>query len=560
MLHDGTRDLAKGYPQRLLLTVLLILVVLVRYRASLAGCRFGRAFLHPLCSALQGLRDKPQADLAEMLHLLCRQDARPTLLQASRDAIHARLEREEIRLGFLRLHLRQGPVEELHDELPHHLGLAVLPRAFAELGPGLIGQIADLLAHGELEDWQQCRGGLSDEGRVGTAKLVHEAQHTLECTLQVLHLRRVHDHDLVLAVLGDDCEVHLLPFVPALLRGVQLPGLEGEFLEDPRQDVRHEGEEVFLEDTADALRSRHHVLLDGVIAGQVRHLRRLDHRLHDDLRVCEESLTAHGLGQEGDALEALAQEGALLDLVQHAVDDRLQVGHQRPVVGREGVAHLPGDDGDEGDGLLLEGGPCLQLHPTFLHEWLQEWLQVVSLHGLTVVLKGLHAAQGHARATVVHAFDELGQQLGSPSVRRDNVRMVLGELSDRAPSGVADPHMGGGELGPDPHNHLLNRRLVVDVFGHHAHGRNAGHNLLPGAALEERGDCRLQRLADPREALRRRGATADAVDALFAEHVKILFLVTLFLVVLAPSFDIFIQRHDKEQTNFQHLLDVVRDL
>mmetsp|Transcript_75132 Transcript_75132/g.199518 ORF Transcript_75132/g.199518 Transcript_75132/m.199518 type:complete len:505 (-) Transcript_75132:1324-2838(-) len=444
VVHQGSNHLARRYPQ-----AVLVIVVLVGAPVVLLDLLLPRLGLRDLLrfAALEGVGEGLDGDLADVLQLLRRQNTRASLLEALCHAVGTGLQGTHVdRLLAAALQLGQDAREELVDQLAEDLSLQLgaVARGVAELTPGLEGHVADLFRHGEVEDGQERLSSLRHIRRVALAQLLHEGVHALEGIPQVLHGRGAHDHDLDLAVLvRQQGEVHLLVVVNGVPRRlVELPRGKLELLEDAGQDVGHEGQEVRLHRPADALRSLQHVLLDGVAGGQVRHRRRRSHGLHDALSVRAEARRASGLCQQGDALEGLAQEGSLLGVVQNGRDQLLEHGHQLPIVRREAILHLPGDDRDERHRMPLDGQDVrLQLLPKLLHDRLHEGLEDLALHFLPVQLEGLHAASDHALAGVVERGQEVGQQLLRERLGRHEVGVVLGKLGHRAPSGVLDPRV-----------------------------------------------------------------------------------------------------------------------
>mmetsp|Transcript_80997 Transcript_80997/g.203879 ORF Transcript_80997/g.203879 Transcript_80997/m.203879 type:complete len:549 (+) Transcript_80997:1412-3058(+) len=347
----------------------------------------------------------------------------------------------------------------------------------------------------------------------------------------------------------------LLEVVDAV--SVELPGRQVQLLQDAWEDVRHEGNEVLLHGAADALRGCHHVLLHGIVARQIRDSGGLDHGLHDGLGVCSEARAADCLGQQGDALEALAEEGAFLHFVQHGLDDLFEERHEGAIVLSEGILDLARDDGDEGNSLLLKSAARLELGTEFLHERLNEGLQILALDCLPVVLECLHTAQRDPAAGVVEALQELRQQLRRPGVRGDGLCVVLGELRHGAPGGVAHARVGGGELRLDPGDHLLDSRLVVHVLGDLRQCGDTRDDLLPSARCEELRNRCLEHLQDLGKGVHFRRASADPVHCLLAKCVEVFVHLTLLLIYFCPRGEVIFQVHHELDANLHDLFNVV---
>mmetsp|Transcript_946 Transcript_946/g.2666 ORF Transcript_946/g.2666 Transcript_946/m.2666 type:complete len:612 (+) Transcript_946:510-2345(+) len=443
VMHECPVDLAARDAQ-----VLLILVLVLAGLLLLTGLSSSLVLgLLLLLSAREGGAERVHCHHPNVLHLVGGQDARAGLLQACNNSVSPRLEPLRIHWARCRhFQRRDDAVQELVDQLREHFALAAVAGRRAELAPGLECEVADLLAHREVEDRQQGLRRLRDERSVMLAQLFHERVHAFDGVLEVLHLGSAHDHHLHLAILPlHHGQVDLVVVVQAFPRlGRELLGRKCEFLKDGGKDVRDEGQEVALHREADPLGRLHHVLLDGVVGGQVRGLGRLDHRLHDALCVRLEASRADGLSQQRDAFEGLPQEHALLGAVQHGRDQLLEDRHQRAVVRGETVLHLARDDRDVGDSLLLDADIlALQLLAELLHHGRHEGLQKLALHRLAVELEGLHAAAEHPLVRVVQALQELGQQLLRHGVAGQDLVVVHGELREGAPGRVPHADVAG---------------------------------------------------------------------------------------------------------------------
>mmetsp|Transcript_16743 Transcript_16743/g.29907 ORF Transcript_16743/g.29907 Transcript_16743/m.29907 type:complete len:264 (-) Transcript_16743:459-1250(-) len=261
----------------------------------------------------------------------------------------------------------------------------------AELAPGLEGHLPDFFPHVELEDGQQSLRSLSNEGRIPLSQLLYEGMDALHRVLHVLQLRIAHHQDLGLPVVSRNHGDAQIVWIELCLHFVVFFWLQLQHGKNPRQQMRHEGQEIFPKYGTDSLSSGHHILLDWVISRQVWHLSCSNHRLHNDLRIWPEGVLAHGGGQQRDALERLAEEDSLLDLVNCVCNDLLEHRHQGRVILGKSILNLSCNHCNESDRLTLECLRTLKLLTKPLHQSLYEGLEILALDVLSEMLEGTHA-------------------------------------------------------------------------------------------------------------------------------------------------------------------------